>query len=206
VSNVAHLPARGGAPSDAALVVAARAGEVWAREALFRRHAVAANRLALRLLGRDHEVEDVVQDAYVIVLGGLDRLQDPQAFGSFLAGVIVRRVRRVIWRRRLARRLGLIPGAEPIDLGVLLAPDAPADVVAELRSIYAVVDELPADERVALLLRRVEGVPLEEVARLCNCSTATAKRRIAAAEQRLRRAGAAGDSPASAKGGKKRVA
>jgi RNA polymerase sigma-70 factor (ECF subfamily) len=151
-------------------------------------------------------VEDVVQDAYVIVLGGLDRLQDPQAFGSFLAGVIVRRVRRVIWRRRLARRLGLIAGAEPIDLAALLSPDAPADVVAELRRIYAVVDELPANERVALLLRRVEGVPLEEVAQLCNCSTATAKRRIAAAEQKLRRAEAAGDPASSAKAGKKRVA
>ena len=32
------------------------------------------------------------------------------------------------------------------------------------------------------MLRRVEGLPLAEVAALCGCSLATAKRRVAAAD------------------------
>ena len=186
MATVAHISARSpAAPTDAALVVAARAGEPWAREALFRRHARLANGLAFRLLGRDQEVDDIVQDAYVIVLDRLDRLEDPQAFASFLASVVVRRVGKVLRRRRLARRLGLVPKALPIDTSGFIATTAPPDAMAELRSIYAIVDELPTDERLALILRRVEGLPLEEVARLCNCSLATVKRKIAAAEAKL---------------------
>jgi RNA polymerase sigma-70 factor (ECF subfamily) len=192
VATVAHISARSPAgPTDAALVVAAREGEAWAREALFRRHARMANGLAFRLLGRDHEVDDVVQDAYVTVLDRLHRLEDPQAFAAFLGSVIVHRVRRVLRRRRLARRLGLLPRAVPIDPTAFVASTAPPDAVAELRSLYAIVEELPTDERLALLLRRVEGLPLEEVAALCDCSLATVKRRIAAAEKHL----AAADAP-----------
>lgn len=187
VATVAHISARSGsAPSDAALVAAARAGEPWAREALFRRHARLANGLAFRLLGRDdQDIDDIVQDAYVTVLDKLDRLEDPQAFASFLSSIVVHRVSRLLRRRRLARRLGLLPRAVPIDPTSFMAATAPPDAVAELRSIYAIVEDLPTDERLALLLRRVEGLPLEEVARLCDCSLATVKRRIAAAEARL---------------------
>ena len=202
MATVAHISARSSAgPSDAALVVAAREGEAWAREALFRRHARLANGLAFRLLGRDQEVDDVVQDAYVTVLDRLHRLEDPQAFSSFLASVIVHRVRRVLRRRRLARRLGLVPPAVPIDPTGFIASTAPPDAVAELRSVYAIVDDLPTDERLALLLRRVEGLPLDEVAELCGCSLATVKRRIDKAEEKLTRAQTpASERPACAEG------
>ena len=197
-SSSSVRPAAG--PSDAALVVSARAGERWACEALLRRHAGMAYGLAYRLLARDQDAEDVVQDAYVTVLSRLDQLREPQAFASFLAAVVVRRVQHVVRRRRLARRLGLLPPAEPVDIGALVGHDAPPDAAAELRSIYRVLDALPADERVALVLRRVEGMPLEEVARMLGCSTATAKRRIAAAEAALRRDQPAGTvDPGSAR-------
>jgi len=45
-------------PTDSELVRAARAGDPWAAEALVRRHARAVNGLALRLLGRDGDVDD----------------------------------------------------------------------------------------------------------------------------------------------------
>src|SRR6266513_458158 len=63
----------GAGPSDAALVVAARAGEAWAQEALFRRHARMVNGLALRLIGRDADLDDLVQEAFAQALGSLDR-------------------------------------------------------------------------------------------------------------------------------------
>lgn len=177
--------------SDAALVMSARAGERWACEALVRRHTDMAYGLAFRLLARDQDAEDVVQDAFLIVLERLDRLRDPQALAAFLTSVIVNRVRRLIRRRRIARRLGLLPSAEALDVDALVAHDAPPDAAAEIRSIYRVLDALPANARIALVLRRVEGMPLEQVAEALGCSTATAKRRIAAAEAAL-----AQDSPA----------
>lgn len=48
------------------------------------------------------------------------------------------------------------------------------------------LESLPLEERLAWSLRHVEGHALEEVAAACDCSLATAKRRIAAAEANVR--------------------
>jgi RNA polymerase sigma-70 factor (ECF subfamily) len=49
-----------------------------------------------------------------------------------------------------------------------------------------VLDELPVEARMAFALHHLEGETLEVVARLCGCSLATAKRRVAVAHERIR--------------------
>jgi RNA polymerase sigma-70 factor (ECF subfamily) len=170
-------------PSDAALVLAARAGEAWAQEALFRRHAPMVNGLAYRLMGRDSDVDDLVQDAFVTAFARLHSLDDPQAFAAWLGSILVRTAGKVIRRRALLERLGLRRRREPVDIDTVATRTAGPDVGAELRRVYQRLERLPAEQRVAFLLRRIEGMELEEIARAMGISLATAKRRIAAAQQ-----------------------
>jgi RNA polymerase sigma-70 factor (ECF subfamily) len=51
--------------------------------------------------------------------------------------------------------------------------------------VYQVLDELPVEDRLAFSLHHIEGEKLEGVARLCGCSAATAKRRIARAQRAI---------------------
>jgi RNA polymerase sigma-70 factor (ECF subfamily) len=170
---------------DAKLVEAARSGERWAIEALFRKHAPRANGLALRLLGRDVDVDDVVQDAFVQAFETLDRLQDPNRFSAWLSSMIVGRVAKVIRKRKLLSRLGLRRREPPISPDEVLAPGCPPDVAMELRAIYGCLEEMPSDVRIVLVLRRIEGQTIEEVAVLTGTSLATVKRRLARAEELL---------------------
>jgi len=179
--------ASGIVPSDAALVLAARAGDSCAQESLFRRYLPLALGLSQRILGHHGEAEDVVQDAFVEAMGHLERLDNPQAFGAWLRTIVVRRVRKHLRRQQLLNRLGLRTAA-PIDLDALIAPTAPADLVQELRAVYGVLARLPPEQRVALVLRRVEGLELGEIAAQMDLSLATVKRRLAAAEARLAQA------------------
>lgn len=174
----------GAGPSDAALVVSARSGEMWAKEALFRRHARMANGLAFRLMGREDDVDDLVQETFTSALSGLERLENPQAFSSWLCGILVRIAYKTIRRRRLLSRLGL-RSAEAIDLDAIANRDAPPDVIRELKEIYGRIEKLPADLRVPLVLRRVEGMPHDEIAKAIEMSVATVKRKIAKAEEAL---------------------
>jgi RNA polymerase sigma-70 factor (ECF subfamily) len=178
----------GAGPSDAALVVAARAGEAWAREALFRRYAPLVNGLAFRLMGRDDDVDDLVQDSFVAALRSLGRLDAPQAFASWLSSIVVRTCGKLLRRRQLMRRFGLRSGSDTVDFDAILSPAAPADAVAELSAVYGLVQQLPAGVRVALVLRRVEGHSLEEIAALTGASFATIKRRVAEADRLLEKA------------------
>jgi RNA polymerase sigma-70 factor (ECF subfamily) len=179
-------PTRSGSgPSDAALVTAARAQERWAVQALFQRHAPMMNGLAYRLLGRDVEVDDVVQDSFLQAMDKLASLKEPQAFAAWLGSIVVRTVSKVLRRRKLLSRLGLRRHDEPIDVDSLVGQAAPPDAIVELRAIYAKIDRMPVDVRVPLLLRRVEGLSLDEIAERTGKSLATVKRRIADGERAL---------------------
>jgi RNA polymerase sigma-70 factor (ECF subfamily) len=54
-----------------------------------------------------------------------------------------------------------------------------------MRDVYAILALLPADERIALVLHRVEGLSLEEAAVACGMSLATFRRRLARGETKF---------------------
>lgn len=166
---------------DAALVSAALEGSLWAKEMLYRRHVAAVSRLAYRLLARDEDIDDIIQETFMHAFEGLSKIRNPDAFRSFLLGVVVRRARRRIRKMRLLRRLGMLR-AQPIDGDTLIAVETPPDVAAELSAIYDLLEELPTDARLALVLRRVEGLSMPEIAEQLGTSLSTAKRRLQQAE------------------------
>lgn len=172
-------------PSDAALVVAARAQESWACEALFTRHAARALGLAQRMLGRADEADDLLQDAFVNAFARLDKLDNPQAFSAWLSMIIVRLAQKRLRRNRMLVRLGL-RSADAIEPDTLVHPSAPPEAASELLAIYSVIASMPAEERIALVLRRIEGMSLAEIALHMRLSLATVKRRLASAEVRLK--------------------
>jgi RNA polymerase sigma-70 factor (ECF subfamily) len=184
----------GAGPSDAALVLAVRAGEAWAHEALFRRHAPMVNGLAYRLMGRDADVEDLAQDSFTEAFRGLGRLEDPQSFAKWLGSIVVRTASKTIRRHRLMARLGLRRRSDPIDVETIASRAASPELAAELHAIYEKLEPLPTEERVAFTLRRIERMPLADVAATMSLSVATVKRRVAAAEVALGLSGGAWES------------
>lgn len=174
-------------PADALLVRAARAGEPWAQEALFRRHVRMAAGLAHRLLASSQaDVDDLVQDSFIQALQNLGDLRSPEAFSSWLGSIVVRTAAKRLRRRRLQRRLGLLR-SEALDLDALVAVTAPTEVRVALTRVYERIDRFPPEERIALVLRRVEGLSIVEISDKLGVSLSTAKRRLRQAEQRLTR-------------------
>lgn len=150
----------------------------------FRRYAGYVAAVAFSLLGRDEQVDDVVQDVFMIAVRDIGRLREPGALKGWLATIAVRCAGRRLRMRRLRRLIGLdqAPRYEQI-----VAPAARPETRVLLGQIYAFLDELPVHQRMAWTLRHIQAEPLDEVARLCGCSLSAAKRRIDAADQALQR-------------------
>jgi len=177
-------PEHAGGPSDETLVLRARGNDAAASvafETLYRRHAATALNLAVRIQGSTSDVEDIVHDAFVRAHQSLGELRDGGAFRSWLGSIVVRLVRTRLRRRRLVAMLGLA-SPEPVDLDAVAAPGVDPEARVLLAQVYALLQTLPADERIAWTLRYVECHRLESVAELVGCSLATAKRRIARAQ------------------------
>jgi RNA polymerase sigma-70 factor, ECF subfamily len=171
--------------SDGALVERARQGDRWAEEALYRRHARAVMRVSLRLLRRTAEAEDVVQDSFIIAFDGIGRLRDGNAFGDWLLSIAVRLVYRRFRRWRIMRALGLERGQDDAGLDNQADTGASPEQRAALAEIGRLLDSLRAEDRVAWVLRRIEGEQIDRIATACGCSRATTKRRIARADDAI---------------------
>ena len=173
------------APDDAALVARALARDRAAEEILYRRHVEAVARTVMRLVGNRADAQDVVQETFVSVLEELDRLRDASAIRGWIMRIAVRKVHRLFRRRNLLRKLGLDRSPDPAALLAIATLDASPEVLAQLALLDAKLDRMPAADRIAWILRHVEGRTLPEVAELTDCSLATVKRRIQRAQERL---------------------
>lgn len=174
-------------PSNAALVAEALLGHSWAHEALFRRHGRMALGLAHRLLaGSGIDADDLVQDVFVTAYTRLDTLREPEAFGSWLGSIVVRTASKRLRRHRLRVRFGLAR-SEAVDLDLVVSSAASPEVAVLLIQTYEILDRLRPDERIAFLLRRVEGLTVAEIAERMDLSLSTVKRRLGAAEGRFER-------------------
>lgn len=146
-------------------------------EVLYRRHAAFAINLAIRIQGSAADVEDTVHDAFLRAHSRMHELRDPAAFRSWLGAIVVRLVRTRMRRARLLRVMGL-GSADQVDLDMIASAEAGPEARAQLAQIYALLQTVAPDDRIAWTLRHVERHRLEAVAELCGCSLATAKRRI----------------------------
>lgn len=169
---------------DDELVSRARGADAPAFESLYRRHAAFAFNLAVRIQGSSADVEDVVHDAFLKAQERLVDLRDSAAFRPWLGSIVVSLVRTRLRRRRLLGTLGLT-SPDPVDIDSIAAVDADPEARALLAQVYALLQTLAADDRIAWTLRYVERHRLETVAVMMDCSLATAKRRIARAQRFL---------------------
>jgi RNA polymerase sigma-70 factor (ECF subfamily) len=169
-------------PPEGAPQASAPSGAPLDLDGAFRAHARYVGAIALRILGRPEDVEDVVQEVFLDAHQRLPTLRDPAALKGFLATLTVRKSVRLLRRRGMRRFFGFDDG---FDYTQLADSNASPDERALVAQVYRLLDELPAEQRSAWVLRYVEGEKVERVAELCGCSLATAKRRIAAAHASL---------------------
>jgi RNA polymerase sigma-70 factor (ECF subfamily) len=183
--QVRSLPAADEIP-DEDLVARARRGDTWAEEKLYRRHVQHVYGLAARMLRSRSDAEDVTQDVFAIALEQLSALRDGASFRAWLSQIAVSQIQRRFRRKKLLRLLGLDRSADDAGLESLASEAAGAEVRVELGILDRVLQGLPAQHRMAWMLRNVEGESLEDVAALTGCSLATAKRWIAAVDARVK--------------------
>lgn len=136
---------------DADLVIAARDGDREAFGRLYQRYGRMVHGVLLARVPRG-QVEDLVQDVFLLALKRLDSLRDPTRFGGWLA--MIARNRATDFHRRARDTVELTD-----DL-----PDADADAGAEALAVLTVLRDLPEAYRETLVLRLVEGMTGPEIA------------------------------------------
>jgi RNA polymerase sigma-70 factor (ECF subfamily) len=167
---------------DASLLTAARDGSLAALGRICELTQHRARRFARRLLGDDAAAEDLVQDVFTQLPRLLGSYRGDASFEMFLLGVVSRRARRylrtAVRRRRLHDRFAL---CEPQSR--TLESDVDRHELATM--LVRALDTLPRDQRLAFVLREVEGLSASQAAVVAGVPEATIRTRVFHARRKL---------------------
>ena len=140
-------------------------------DALYARYAPDVFRFALYLSGERSDAEDITSETFVRVWAAAEpvRLATVKGYLFTIARNLYRQ-----GRRARARQVAL-DAAHP-DPGP--SPQATAECEAEFRAVRAKLQELPEVDRAALLMRALDDMPYEEIARSLGISLSAAKVKV----------------------------
>jgi RNA polymerase sigma-70 factor (ECF subfamily) len=163
------------------LVVRCQAGDRAAFEELVELYQPRLRYFLAGMAGDNHAADDLLQDVWLDVYRGVARLADPGAFPAWLYRIARRRALGALRKRRQPPS-----SLEGIDLAGEGADDD--DFSAEdAERVHAALGRLAPEHREVLLLRFVEGMAYEDIARVTGCRLGTVRSRIHYAKRALRR-------------------
>ena len=180
------------ADSEAALVQRCAAGDELASEELVSQHQRIVVQLATNLLGDREEALDLAQEVFLRVFRTIHRFRGQSTLRTWIYRIAVNqaRNRHRFWQRRhradqvsldqhVAAYGDTLSGCEPTPERVL----AQKELATRLRGA---LDDLPFEQRTAIVLREIDGLSYEEIAFSLDLAVGTVKSRLTRARQALR--------------------
>jgi len=136
-------------------------------------------------LGPSAEVEDLVGDVFLSLFEHARSIRAAHAVRSYVVSVTMNAVRRELRQRKRRTLFERLTGAS--DDGERLAATDDPKAKAALLQLSRILDGLGTEERLAFVLHGLEGLQLAEVAEALSVSLSTAKRRVRAANEYMRK-------------------
>lgn len=170
--------------TDAELVAEAQAGDLEAYNRLAERWTASLYHYARRVLGNSEDARDVCQEALVKGYLNIRGLRDPAKFRSWVHHITLNLCR----DRQRSRHARVVTQAyeegEPGEWKVVLggkssaAPDRDAHRSGLAGVLEEILEELPQEQREAILLREYQGFTSQEIAEMTGVPPGTVRTRI----------------------------
>ena len=184
--------------AEADLIRRCIAGESSAQEEFYRTHnrAVAAN--LYRVLGDRRDLDDLVQEVFVIAFRGLPKFRQEARLSTWLYRICVNvglgRIRTKV------RRPPPILKADPVERDTRVSPDCPQTLLVREEAkakVYRLLDMISPKKRIVLYLHEIQGHDLKEIAYLVGANPVTVRTRLFYGRKEFYKLLAASDEAAS---------
>lgn len=159
--------------SDVDLVARCCAGDHGAWRSLYERHAALVYRFLSALGVRDPEREDACQDVFLAVYRSLPSFRGESQLSTWIYRITARTTGKLLQKRKIRNALASLilnePPPQPVD---------PSEGTTRSLMLDRMLDRLHPKKRLVLVLFELEGVPVEEIARIADCPTNTVWSRL----------------------------
>ncbi len=160
--------------ADLEMVSRCRRGDSSAWRVLYDRYAPIVYRFLSAFGVPSEEREDACQEVFVAVYRSLARFRGEARLSTWIYRIAARHAGRIARRRRVRGLLSTLLVREPPPPPM---PD-PSERSERLQLLDELVSKLSPKKRLVLVLFEIEGVPIEEVAKIAGCPENTAWSRL----------------------------
>ena len=166
------------------LVELSKEGDQQAIAQLYDRTSKRAYYLAKQLVKDEDQAQDIVQDAYVKVFTNLHLLEQVENFQGWLNTIVVNKSKDYLKKKKpmlFSQMVSEEDEGSELDFedeGGYFSPDRRVDYTETKRLIQGMIDRLPQEQRMAIVLFYLEEMPVKQIARVMECSEGTVKSRL----------------------------
>ena len=170
----------------------AQAGDQEAFSALYQATYGRNYYVALKMVKREADTEDILQDAYVKVFHNLKKFTytGENSFASWTTKIVSNTALDLLRRKSpvLFSEMGNDDGETVLDIedtSLEVYPDLSLDQKETSRIVQELLDELSDEQRICTIMYYVEQLSIAEIAEQCGCQEATIKSRLRYARIKL---------------------
>ena len=166
--------------TDEELMHAVQEGDLSAFEQIVHRHQQTAWRVACRFLVDPTEAEDVAQDAFLRILKAAPSYRPTAKFQTFLFQVVSR-----LCLDRASKKHPIYVEKVPEAIAEGASPGEVLEQLEKDQRVRGALDDLPANQRISVILRYYEELSYQEIAVAMRVSPKAVERLLARARATL---------------------
>ncbi len=171
-----------------ALVLKARKGNRKVLEEIFRICHKPVYFLALKTVKNSDDAMDVVQETFLSVFQNIRKLKNEEAFFAWLCKITINKCKR-FWEKQAGKMLSYDEDEsikEKMDTEEDFIPESVLDKAETRGMIMSIIDSLPDEQRISVVLFYYEGLKVEEIASVMECPVNTVKSRLFYARRQIK--------------------
>lgn len=172
----------------AQLVQKARQGDKKAQEGLYLATNSAAYFVALKITKDEEESLDIVSDSYIKAFASLDKLENDEKFPAWFNQIVANRCRDYLKKAKPMHLSDMTEDGEEFELEDIDGeiPDELLENKDVIECVRRVVESLPEEQRMCVILRYYDEMSLQEIADTLEVSLGTVKSRLSRASKKMR--------------------
>lgn len=166
----------------------AKQGDQQAKEVLYTETCQHMFFLAKSIVKSDEEAMDIIHDSYICVFQKLDNIKNLSGFKSYLRTTVVNRCKNYLSKKKPLYLSDMTEDGEDFELEDIDGeiPDELLENKDVIECVPRVVESLPEEQRMCVILRYYDEMSLQEIADTLEVSLGTVKSRLSRASKKMR--------------------
>lgn len=177
--------------ADDSLIEKSKQGDMEAFNQLVRRYDVKIYNVAYRFMGNHADACDLAQETFIRAYQALPKFRGDSGFLTWLYRICSNACRDELRRQQRQQKVSLdkLPNGVDISAHVKSSEPLPEEMLErqELKlAVQSFLNSLSEEHRLILILREIQELSYDEIARALDCSIGTVKSRLSRARRALK--------------------